>query len=119
MQYNTERGKLIIKEYGRHIQKVVNIIMAVEDREKRNQLAKAAIELMGMLFPHLKNVEDFRHKLWDHLFVMSEFKLDVDSPYPIPTAETIIAKPKQLSLVGITANQEQHSFSKILLIFCI
>ncbi len=96
MQYNTERGKLIIKEYGRHFQKVVNQIMLVEDREKRNQLAKAAIELMGMLFPHLKNVEDFRHKLWDHLFMMSEFKLDVDSPYPIPTAETIVAKPKQL-----------------------
>jgi Domain of unknown function (DUF4290) len=96
MQYNTERGKLIIKEYGRHIQKVVSHIMTVEDREKRNQLTKSVIELMGMLFPHLKNVEDFRHKLWDHLFVMSEFKLDVDSPYPIPTAETLIAKPNRL-----------------------
>jgi hypothetical protein len=96
MQYNTDRDKLTIREYGRHMQKVVTTIMQVEDREKRNQLAKAAIELMGMLFPQLKNVEDFRHKLWDHLFLMSDFKLDVDSPYPIPTAETIVAKPESL-----------------------
>ena len=71
-------------------------MVGVEDRERRNQLAKATIEMMGMLFPHLKNVEDFRHKLWDHLFVMSDFKLDVESPYPIPTSETIVSKPKQL-----------------------
>ncbi len=96
MQYNTLRGKLNIKEYGRHMQKVVEYIIAIEDREKRNQFAKSTIELMGMLFPHLKNVEDFRHKLWDHLFIMSDFKLDVDSPYPTPTPETVVAKPKLL-----------------------
>jgi len=96
MQYNSQRGEIIIREYGRHIQKMVDIITAIEDREKRNHYAKYAIEMMGMLFPHLKNVEDFRHKLWDHLFIMSDFKLDVDSPYPTPTRETVIAKPKRL-----------------------
>jgi hypothetical protein len=96
MQYNSQRDNIIIREYGRHIQKVVDIITAIEDREKRNHYAKYAIEMMGMLFPHLKNVEDFRHKLWDHLFIMSEFKLDVDSPYPTPTPDTVVAKPKRV-----------------------
>ncbi|MFM2049446.1 MAG: hypothetical protein RI955_1994 [Bacteroidota bacterium] len=96
MQYNSQRGEIIIREYGRHIQKMVDIITAIEDREKRNHYAKYAIEMMGMLFPHLKNVEDFRHKLWDHLFIMSDFKLDVDSPYPTPTPDTVVAKPKRL-----------------------
>ena len=70
--------------------------MTIEDRERRQRNAYAVIELMGFLNPHLKNVEDFRHKLWDHLFYVSDFKLDVDSPYPIPQKETYKAKPKPL-----------------------
>jgi Domain of unknown function (DUF4290) len=88
MEYNTNRNHLEMKEYGRHIQKMVEYALSIEDREKRNQQAKAIIELMGFLNPHLRNVEDFRHILWDHLFVISDFKLDVDSPYPIPAKET-------------------------------
>ena len=93
MEYNTTRNHLTIREYGRHIQKMVEYVLTIEDREKRQKNADSLIELMGFLNPHLKNVEDFRHKLWDHLFLISDFKLDVDSPYPIPTRETLRAKP--------------------------
>jgi len=96
MEYNTTRNHLVIREYGRHIQKMVEYVLTLEDREKRQKNAYALIELMGFLNPHLKNVEDFRHKLWDHLFLISDFKLDVDSPYPIPTRETLKARPQQL-----------------------
>lgn len=85
MEYNTTRNHLIMREYGRHIQKMIEYLLTIEDDEKRQQQAKLAIELMGVLNPHLKNVEDFRHKLWDHLFLISNFKLKVESPYPIPT----------------------------------
>ena len=97
MEYNTTRNHLTMKEYGRHIQKMVEQLLKMEDREERQKNAYAVIELMGFLNPHLKNVEDFRHKLWDHLFLISDFKLDVDSPYPIPTRETLRAKPDRLS----------------------
>jgi hypothetical protein len=96
MEYNTTRSHLIMKEYGRHIHKMVEHVIKIEDRETRQKTANYVIELMGFLNPHLKNVEDFRHKLWDHLFLISDFKLDVDSPYPIPTRETLKAKPQQL-----------------------
>ena len=85
-----------MKEYGRHIQKMVEYLLTLEDKEERQRNAYAVIELMGFLNPHLKNVEDFRHKLWDHLFLISDFKLDVESPYPIPTRETLKAKPDVL-----------------------
>lgn len=96
MEYNTTRNYLVIREYGRHIQKMVEYIQTIEDPEKRQRNAQVVIELMGVLNPHLKNVEDFRHKLWDHLFLISDFKLDVKSPYPIPTREKLKAKPDPL-----------------------
>ena len=96
MEYNTLRNHLIMKEYGRHIQKMVEYVLTVEDRTRRQQQAQMVIELMGSLNPHLKNVDDFRHLLWDHLFFVSDFKLDVDSPYPIPTRESLKAKPDPL-----------------------
>jgi hypothetical protein len=96
MEYNTTRNHLIVREYGRHIQKMVEYVKTIEDEEKRQRNAMALIELMGFLNPHLKNVEDFRHKLWDHLFVIADFDLDVKSPYPIPTRETLRAKPDVL-----------------------
>ena len=85
-----------MKEYGRHIQRMVEHVLTIEDRQKRQQQAQVVIELMGFLNPHLKNVEDFRHLLWDHLFFVSDFKLDVDCPYPIPTKETYKLKPDPL-----------------------
>lgn len=96
MEYNTERNHLGMKEYGRHVQKMVEYLLTIEDKEKRQQQALSVIELMGFVNPHLKNVEDFRHKLWDHLFFISDFKLEVDSPYPIPQKETYKLKPDPL-----------------------
>jgi hypothetical protein len=93
MEYNTFRNYLSMREYGRHIQKMVEYLLTIEDRNERQQQTRSVIELMGFLNPHLKNVEDFRHMLWDHLFFISDFKLDVDSPYPIPQKETYKAKP--------------------------
>lgn len=97
MEYNTTRSPLTIKEYGRHIQKMVDYLLTIEDAEKRQSQAEILIELMGFLNPHLKNVEDFRHKLWDHLFYMSDFRLQVESPYPIPTREEYNERPAPLA----------------------
>ena len=97
MEYNTQRNYLTMREYGRHIQRMVEYVLTIEDRQSRQQQAQVVIELMGTLNPHLKNVEDFKHLLWDHLFFVSDFKLDVDCPYPIPTKETYKQKPDPLS----------------------
>jgi hypothetical protein len=96
MEYNTTRNHLTIREYGRHIQKMAEYVLTIEDREKRQKNANALVELMGFLNPQLKTVEDFRHKLWDHLFLITDFKLDVESPYPIPTRETLRPTPDPL-----------------------
>src|SRR5580658_7519003 len=96
MEYNSSREKLVLKEYGRHVQLIVEACTREKDRDKRNAFARELIELMGQLNPHLRNVEDFRHKLWDHLFIMSDFKLDVDSPYPIKKREEIEKRPERL-----------------------
>lgn len=97
MEYNTDLPHLIISEYGRNIQKMVDHACSLEDRDTRNKAAKTIIDVMGQLNPHLRDVPDFKHKLWDHLFIMSEFKLDVDSPYPYPNKEILFAKPEKLS----------------------
>ena len=83
MDYNTTRTQLFLPEYGRNIQRMVNYVKTVEDRDERNRLAKAIIQIMGNMNPHLRDVADFKHKLWDHLAIISNFELDVDSPYPI------------------------------------
>ncbi|MCO4821255.1 MAG: DUF4290 domain-containing protein [Flavobacteriaceae bacterium] len=96
IQYNTEREHLIIPEYGRHIQKMINHATSRETKEERNKVAKAIIAVMGNLQPHLRDVPDFQHKLWDQLFIMSDFKLDADSPYEKPSREVIEARPEHL-----------------------
>jgi len=90
MEYNTGKEKLVIREYGRNVQNLVNYAMTVEDRERRNKIARYIIELMAQISPQYKNVEEYRRKLWDHLFYISDFKLDVDSPYPKPDPEDLI-----------------------------
>lgn len=97
LTYNTSREDLKIPEYGRNIRNMISYAITVEDREERNKVAKAIISVMGQLNPHLRDVEDFTHKLWDHLFLISDFKLDVDSPYPIPDKNIIEEKPDLLS----------------------
>lgn len=96
IEYNTERPKLIIPEYGRHIQKMVDQAIAIEDKQERNKVAKSIINVMGNLNPHLRDVPDFQPMLWDQLFIISDFKLDVDSPYPIPTREELMEHPEPL-----------------------
>jgi hypothetical protein len=96
LQYNTERTFLAIPEYGRHIHKMIQQVMAEEDKEQRNKQAQAIIGIMGNLNPHLRDVADFQHKLWDQLFIMSEFKLDVDAPFPKPDPEVLAAPPAPL-----------------------
>jgi len=97
LQYNTKRSRLRIPEYGRHIQKMVDQAVQLNNRDERNKMAQAIIGVMGNLNPHLRDVPDFQHKLWDQLFIMSEFELDVDSPYPIPLKEVLSARPEPLS----------------------
>lgn len=96
MDYNTSQPKMIIPEYGRNIQKMIKYAVTLEDREERNRAAKAIITIMGQLNPHLRDVTDFKHKLWDHLFIISEFQLDVDSPFPKPSRETFETKPDRV-----------------------
>ena len=97
LEYNTVREELIIPEYGRHIQKMINYASSRETKEERNKLAKSIISVMGNLQPHLRDVPDFQHKLWDQLFIMSDFKLDADSPFEKPSKEILNAKPEPLS----------------------
>ncbi|NNT72072.1 DUF4290 domain-containing protein [Flavobacterium sp. IMCC34852] len=96
LEYNAERPHLIIPEYGRHLQKLIDQATLIADREERNKAAKYIIQVMGSLNPHLRDVPDFQHKLWDQIFIMSDFRLDVDSPYPIPTRDVINLKPERL-----------------------
>ena len=96
LEYNSTRPDLSLPEYGRNVQRMINFCMTVEDKEERNKVAQAIIKVMGQLNPHLRDVDDYTHKLWDHLYIMSDFKLDVESPYPIPIRETFEEKPKQI-----------------------
>jgi len=96
LEYNAERTHLIIPEYGRHIQKLIDHCIALEDAEERNKMAKAIVDVMGNLQPHLRDVPDFKHKLWDQLFIMADFKLDVDSPYEKLEKAALLEKPERL-----------------------
>lgn len=96
LEYNSERKSLIIPEYGRHLHKLIDQALAIQEREERNKMAKYIISVMGSMNPHLRDVPDFQHKLWDQLFIISDFSLDVDSPYPIPSKEVLKMKPDVL-----------------------
>lgn len=94
--YNTQRPRLIIPEYGRNVQRMVEMCLEMEDREKRTRSAKAIIQVIARLNPQLRNSDNFERTLWDHLHIMSEFKLDVDAPYPKPTPESLESKPERV-----------------------
>lgn len=96
LEYNTSRNKLVISEYGRHIQKLVEHAIEIKDKKDRQRFVEGVINIMGDLNPHLRDVADFKHKLWDHLYVISDFKLDVDSPYEKPVIEKLFEKPEPL-----------------------
>lgn len=97
MEYNSQRESIKLREYGRSIQKLIDFAKTLEDKDKRQDAAEHILSIMGGINPHLKNVEDFKHLLWDHLHLISDFELDVDSPYPVPDKELILAKPKLMS----------------------
>ena len=91
--YNTQRKRMALPEYGRNVQKMVDHIKTIEDRDERNRAAKTVIQIMGNLNPHLRDEGDFKHKLWDHLALIADFDLDIDSPYPIPEKIKLKEKP--------------------------
>jgi hypothetical protein len=95
--YNTSRKKLSLPEYGRHIHRLVDHLMSIQDRDERNLACRSLINIMGNLNPHLRDVADFKHKLWDHLAIISDFKLDIDSPYTTPTQEILTEKPRRVA----------------------
>lgn len=94
--YNTQQKKLIMPEYGRNVQQMIDHCVSIEDREERTRCANTIINIMGNLFPHLRDVDDFKHKLWDHLAIMSDFKLDIDYPYEIIRKENLRTKPDRI-----------------------
>ena len=97
MKYNTAEKRLALPEYGRNIQNMVDYCLTIEDHEERNRCANAIINTMGNLFPHLRDVNDFKHILWDHLAIMADFKLDVDYPYDIIKKENLHKRPPRLA----------------------
>ena len=94
LEYNTQLKKLLLPEYGRNVQQMVDHCMTIEDREERTRCAYSIINIMGNLFPQLRDEEDFKHKLWDHLAIMSDFKLDIDYPYEVVKVEDLYSKPE-------------------------
>ena len=96
MDYNSKRKKLPLPEYGRNIQNMVDHVMTIEDRDERNRAAKTVIDVMGNLYPYLRDVAEFNHKLWDHLAIMTDFKLDIDYPYEPPSPDILTEKPNKV-----------------------
>jgi hypothetical protein len=93
MKYNTTSKRLALPEYGRNIQNMVDHCLTIENRKERNRCANAIISIMGNMFPHLRDVNDFKHILWDHLAIMADFKLDVDYPYEVIKKENLHQRP--------------------------
>lgn len=93
MEYPTLKGKLIMPEYGRNVQQMIEYAITIEDREERTKCVYSIVDIMGNLFPYLRDVNDFKHKLWDHVAIMSDFKLDIDYPYEIVKKEELTNRP--------------------------
>lgn len=108
LAYNTQKKKLILPEYGRNVHRMIEYCMSLEDRDERTRCANAIVNIMGNLFPHLRDVDDFKHKLWDHLAIMSDFKLDIDYPYEVikkkisTISPTVCRIPTLLCIIAIT-----------------
>ena len=96
MEYNTNRAKLLMPEYGRNIQQMVEYCKSLPSKEERNEVAKTIVEFMGQRNPHLRDEENYKHKLWDHLYILADYDLDVDAPYPFPTREELDQKPNRM-----------------------
>ncbi|MDR0891163.1 MAG: DUF4290 domain-containing protein [Mediterranea sp.] len=93
MQYNTQQKKMPLPEYGRSVQNMVDYALTIKDRAERQHCANTIINIMGNMFPHLRDVPDFKHKLWDHLAIMADFKLDIDYPYEVIRKDNLVTSP--------------------------
>lgn len=110
MDYNSQRKKLPLPEYGRNIQNMVDYLFTIEDKEKRNRSAQTVIDVMGNLYPFLRDVAEFKHKLWDHLAIMSDFKLDIDYPYNPPTPDILTEKPNRVPYSDNNIRYKHYGF---------
>jgi hypothetical protein len=108
MEYNTAQKKLILPEYGRHVHLMVQHAIKIKDRDQRNIAANTIVGIMGILMPHLREVPDFKRKLWDHLFIISEFKLDIDAPYPPPSPGKLQEKPQTVPYPQVHIRQKHY-----------
>lgn len=120
LDYNTGRHKLAMPEYGRNIYKMVEALKSIEDREKRSEQARAVVRVMEILNPQVHNQEDYEHKLWDHLYMIADFDLDIDAPYPCPAPEVFTTHPVQIPMKGsrIKATHYGRNIEKIIDLLC-
>jgi hypothetical protein len=111
MDYNSKRKKMPLPEYGRNIQNMVDYLLTLEDKEERNRAAQTVIDVMGNLNPHLRDIADFKHKLWDHIAIMADFKLDIDYPYNPPSPALLTEKPKRVRYPQHSIKYKHYGFS--------
>lgn len=116
MEYNTERNQLLMPEYGRHIQQLVEHCKSLATKEERNEMALAIVEFIGQRNPHLRDEENYKHKLWDHLYILANYELDVDAPYPFPTREELEQKPKKMEYPKLQGDYKFYGKSILQLI---
>jgi hypothetical protein len=116
MEYNTDRTQLLMPEYGRNIQQLVEHCKILQTKDERNEMALAIVEFMGQRNPHLRDEENYKHKLWDHLFILANHDLDVDSPYPIVSAEDLITKPRKMDYPSLDNDYKFYGKSILQLI---
>jgi len=114
--YNTQRERLILKEYGRNVQMLVNYLSTIQDKEEKNRSAKALVDLMKQINPSIKEGNEDNQKLWDDLIIMSDFKIDVDSPFPIPKKELLYKKPERLRYKNKTIIYKHYGLNIQLLV---
>ena len=96
MKYNTARDHLVLPEYGRNVQKMVDHATTIQNKEERNKCVKTIIDFMGQMNPQLRDLKEFNHKLWDDLFIISKFQLEADSPYPLPEPKKLDERPEKM-----------------------
>lgn len=120
LDYNTGRHKLAMPEYGRNVYKMVEALKSIEDRDKRSEQARAVVRVMEILNPQVHNQEDYEHKLWDHLYMIADFDLDIDAPYPCPAPEVFTTHPVQIPMKGsrIKATHYGRNIEKIIDLLC-
>lgn len=106
--YNSNRGKLLLPEYGRNILQMIDALKIIQNRDDRNNKAKEIIDVMGNINPTLRDSSDYRHKLWDHLFIIADFDLDIDSPYPIPNRDSLAVQPNKLKYSQTYISHRQY-----------